>query len=211
MATVETSKEVTVDGLRHPVGDQPSNVYWKRRVAVLAGVVVAVLLVWWILSSLTGGSASPGTAKSPGPTVSPSTSPSSTLALDRACTDADVEVTTGPKDAGFGTNEMPTFDVTVTSVGSSACMVDPKATSTIVIASGNDTWFDSSTCKDYAVFDAEKFLIQPGDKHELTASWNRGRGDKGCSADLQPATKGYFWVTTTVGGVSADKLQFHIG
>jgi len=200
-----------VDGLRHPVGDQPSNVYWKRRLAVLAGVVVAVLLVWWIFSSLTGGSSTPGTSKSPAPTVSPSTSPTSTLALDRPCTDADVEVTTGPKDAKFTGDAAPTFDVTVTSVGSSACMVDPKAKSTIVIASGKETWFDSSTCKDYAVFDAEKFLIQPGDKHGLTASWNRGRGDKGCSTKLQPATKGYYWVTTTVGGVSADKVQFSIG
>ena len=203
-----------MDGLTHPVGDQPPEVYWKRRLAVIVAVVVLALLLWWLISAMTGGSGTPattpGASNSANPTSTSSTSPATVADPSRPCTDADVTVVAGPQNAAFKGDKRPTFKITVTSKGPSACMVDPTTNSKIVIKSGDEKWFDSSTCKDYATFDAEKFLLQPGDVKDLSTTWNRGRDDKGCSADLQTAHPGYYWITATVQGLAADKLQFQL-
>ena len=200
-----------MDGLTHPVGDQPPEVYWKRRLAVIVAVVVLALLLWWLISAMTGGSGTPattpGATNSANPTSTSSTSPAAVADPSRPCTDADVTVVT-TSDSTFNGDAVPTFAVTVKSKASTPCVVDPTMGAKIVIVSGSDTWFDSSTCKNYAAFDSEKFVIEAGDKHELTATWNRGRDEKGCSTKLQPADTGSYWVTATVQGVKAAKVQF---
>ena len=205
-----------MDGLTHPVGDQPPEVYWKRRLAVIVGIVVLALLAWWLFSALAGGSkdpgstpnSTPGTTNSAGATVS--ASPSVSADPSRACTDADITVVTTSA-ATFTGDTLPTFKVTVTSKASSPCVVDPTVNSKIVIVSGSDTWFDSSTCAGYNVYNAEKFVIEPAATHDLTAGWNRGRGAAGCSTDAQPADTGSYWVTATVQGITAAKVQFALG
>jgi len=196
------------------VGEQPANVYWKRRIAVVAAIVVFALLLWWLISAMTGGSGTPATppanTTSPDPTVTSSTDAASMADPSRPCTADDITVvTTSP--TTFTGNKLPTFKVTVTSTGTSACVVDPAKDAKTVVISGKETWFDSSTCKDFVVFDAEKFVIEPKGSKELTSGWNRGRGEKACSTEAQPAHKGSYWVTATVQGVPADKVQFALG
>lgn len=199
-----------MDGLKHPVGEHTANVYWRRRVSVIAAVVLFGLLVWWIVGALTADSAEPGGGSSPEPTASVSTSPTAAADPGRPCSDVDITVATGPKDAVFTASKTPTFKVTVKSVADTTCVVDPGKDSKIVIASGSDTWFDSSTCEGYSVYDAEKFLIEPGDKHTLTATWNTGRGETGCPGGDPTRHAGFYWITATVQDVSADKLQFEV-
>ena len=198
-----------MDGIRHPVGEQPTNVYWKRRLAVVIAIIVLGLLVWWAISALTSSNTPAGT-----PTADPSVSasPSTSAAADpgRDCTAEDFTVATGPENANFKGDKVPTFTVTVKSTADTPCMVDPTKASKIVVKSGTELWFDSSKCTDYAVYDAQKFLLEAGASHELTATWNRGRDQAGCSAELVDADTGYYWVTATVQGVSASKLQFQL-
>lgn len=199
-----------MDGIRHPVGDQPATVYWKRRLAVVIAIVVLGLLVWWVISALTTSS-DPGTTPNPGSTVTTSPTTSPTTDLSRACGAEDITVATGPADGKFTGDSLPTFTVTVTGIGDSPCIVDPTSGSKIVIKSGSDTWFDSSKCTgDYTTFDSEPFLIQPSETHDLTTTWNRGRDDAGCSPDPAKKVTGFYWATATVGGVTADKIQFQI-
>lgn len=200
-----------MDGLKHPVGEQTPNVYWRRRVSVIVLIILLGLLVWWVVGALTNDTADPGGSTSPEPTISTSTSPTAAADPSRPCVDADITVTSGPKDGVFSASEPPTFTVTVKSVADSTCIVDPTKDSKIVITSGDEKWFDSATCTDYNVYDAEKFIIEPGAKKELTASWNLGRDAAGCPSDEKPAAdKGFYWFTATVQGVAADKLQFEV-
>lgn len=198
-----------MDGLRHPVGSQPPNVYWKRRLAVLVGVVVAALLLWWIVSVLTSGSSTPGTTTSPEATTSSSTSSTAVADPSRACTSEDFTVA-AVAPATVAASKAPTFTVTVTSVASSPCVIDPTKDSKISIRSGDDHWFDSSKCTDYNVYNAEEFMLDTGADHELTASWNYGRDDAGCSGDLVAAKAGTYRVTATVAGVSAKEQPFSV-
>jgi len=198
-----------MDGMRHPVGDEPTNVYWKRRLAVVIAIIAFALLLWWVISALSSSDTPAGT-----PTTSPtvSTSPTTSAAADpgRDCTADDFTVTTGPENANFKGSAVPTFTVDVKSAADTPCMVDPTTASKIIVKSGDELWFDSSKCTDYAVYDAQKFLLDAGASHELTATWNRGRDQAGCSAELVDADTGYYWVTATVQGVSASKLQFQL-
>ena len=198
-----------MDGLTHPVGDQPAAVYWKRRAFVVAGIVVLALFLWWAISSLGGNSSTPGASTSPDPTGS--VSPDATAAADpsRACSDADFTAATAVP-AQVSGSKKATFTVTLTSTASTPCVVDASKGSKLVIKSGSDTWFDSSKCSAYVTFDAEPFMLDAGATHELKTSWNYGRDDKGCSADLQKATKGFYWATATVANVAAEKKQFEV-
>jgi len=199
-----------MDGLKHPVGDQPANIYWRRRLFVIVAIVVLALFLWWAISALSSNSKTPGAA--PTNTSTSTASPSPTVNADpsRTCTDADVTVVSGPENASFAGNKVPTFTITVTSIADTPCVVDPATASKIVITSGEDTWFDSSKCNGYEVFDAEKFVIEPQGTKELSTTWNKGRDDKGCSADQQAGTKGYYWFKATLQGIAADKLQFQL-
>ena len=198
-----------MDGIRHPVGEQPTNVYWKRRLAVVIAVIVVGLLVWWAISALTSSNA-PSTPPTTAPTVSTSPSTSAVADPGRDCTAEEFTVASGPANANFAGDTVPTFMVTVTSTAASPCMVDPTTASKIVVKSGNDVWFDSSKCTTYAVYNAEKFLLDTGAKRDLTATWNRGRDTAGCSTELVAADTGYYWIATTVQGVSAENLQFQL-
>src|SRR4051794_17967273 len=104
-----------MDGIRHPVGDQPTNVYWKRRLAVVIAIVVLALLVWWIFSAL-GSSDSPSSTPTTDPTTSTSPSTSASADLDRACTSDDLKLMTEPTSASFPADTEPTFSVTATHI-----------------------------------------------------------------------------------------------
>jgi hypothetical protein len=200
-----------MDGLRHPVGEQPSNVYWKRRVFVLVAIVVVALFLWWAISSLGSGSTSPGATNSPNPSVSPSNSPSVSADPSRACTGEDYMVTTSVA-AEVSASKAASFTVTVSSTSDSPCVIDPTKDSKLTVRSGNDAWFDSSDCPaDFVLFDAQAFVMEPAKTHDLKTSWNYGRDAKGCVAELQQAKSGTYKATVTVAGVKAAEATFHVG
>lgn len=203
-----------MDGLKHPVGEQPANIYWRRRVFVIVAIVVVALFLWWAISALTSSSGSP--ANTPSVTSSPdstaSTSPTATAAADpgRTCTGDDYTVATTVSDSVSSSKKVP-FTVTVTSTADSPCIIDPTADSKLTVRSGNDQWFDSSDCpSSFSLFDSEAFLIEAGKSHDLKTTWNYGRDDKGCSDKLQPAKSGTYKATLTVAGVKGDEVTFAV-
>jgi hypothetical protein len=204
-----------MDGLKHPVGEQPANIYWRRRLFLIIAIVVLALFLWWAISALTSSKGtpthSPSGASSPETTVS--TSPTSTAAADpgRTCTGDDYTVATAIA-ADVPASKKAPFTVTVTSTADSPCIIDPTADSKLTVRSGNDQWFDSSDCpSSFALFDAEAFLIEAGKSHDLKTTWNYGRDDKGCVDKLQTAKAGTYKATITVAGVKGDEVTFRVG
>lgn len=199
-----------MDGLTHPVGDQPAAVYWKRRAFVVAGIVVVALFLWWAISSVGGGDPqTPGAGSSPDPSVS--SSPDASVAADpsRACTDTDFIAAAAVPNQVSGSKKL-TVTVTLTSTADSPCIVDVSKKSKLIIKSGKDTWFDSTTCEGYVTFKAEPFMLDAGAEHELKTTWNYGRDAKGCEPDKVTAKSGFYWAHATVAGVSAEKKQFQV-
>lgn len=205
-----------MDGLRHPVGEEPTNVYWVRRAGVIAAVVIFGLLLWWLISAF-GGSGdgnTPGGSPSVESTADSTTSPEPTAAQDpaRACTEADLAVTT-TSPLTFSGSSPAEFTVSVTLASGNPCTVDPTTDgSALLITSGDDAWFDSSACEAYAVYgeDAQPFIMQEGADKKLTATWNFGRGEAACSGGAQDAQPGFYWVTASVQGAQAERVQFEV-
>jgi len=197
-----------MDGLKHPVGEQPANIYWRRRLFVIVAIVVVALFLWWAISAL--ASDSPGASPTPSPESTVSPSPTDVADPGRACTGEDYAVATAVP-AEVSASKKVTFTVTVTSTADSACKLDPTADSKLTVRSGNDAWFDSSDCPaDFVLFDSEAFILEPAKTRDLTTTWNYGRDEKGCAADLQTAKDGTYKATVTVAGVKADESTFAV-
>jgi len=201
-----------MDGLKHPVGEQPSNIYWRRRVFVIVAIVVLALFLWWAISALTSNSGTP--SPTPSGTSSPqstlSTSPTASADPGRTCTGEDYTVAANVA-AEVSASKKVAFTVTVKSKADSPCIIDPAKDSKLTVRSGSDAWFDSSDCPaDFKLFDAEAFLIEAGKSHDLKTSWNYGRDEKGCLDKLQAADSGTYKATVTVAGVKADEATFAV-
>ena len=62
----------------HPVGSQPSSVYWRRRLLLAAAAAVLLVLTVWVLRP--GGASKPSAAGTPSPTPTPTLTPASAVA-----------------------------------------------------------------------------------------------------------------------------------
>jgi predicted component of type VI protein secretion system len=197
-----------MDGLKHPVGDQPANIYWRRRMFVIVAIVVFALFLWWAISSLS--SDSPGASPTSSPESTVSTSPTVNADPGRPCTGDDYTVVAAVP-AEVSASKKVSVTVTVASASDSACKLDPTTGSKLTVRSGNDAWFDSADCPaEFALFDSEAFILEPAKTRDLTTTWNYGRDAKGCLAELQTAKDGTYKATVTVAGVKADEATFAV-
>lgn len=202
-----------MDGLRKPVGDQPAQVYWIRRVLVLLAAVVLVGALWFIVSSLvSGGAEDPVTPSSTEPDTTVSAQPGSVAADDpsRACTAEDVAVSAVASPTQVNVGSMPAYEVAVEHTGASACSLSSNADGTsLVVRSGSDVYFDSAWCTDQPVFTDAEWIFQPGDREALQATWTGQRYTEACEpGDAAPA--GYYIAEIAVAGIAAGETPFQM-
>lgn len=198
-----------MDGLRHPVGTEPSEVYWKRRLAVVIAIAVLVLMLWLVISSL--ASPSPAGTPSPEPTVStsPSANPTSVQALNRPCTSADVSLAMAANPRAVPSGAMPSFDVTIEQVSDSPCKLDTTADGTqLLITSGSDRIYSSTDCSGDATIKPQQFLLQPGAQEGMTLSWDRSRSAPGCAKVTATPGAGTYHAKLTIQGIAAQDAVF---
>jgi hypothetical protein len=204
---------------KHPVGPQPSSVYWRRRlilgIGLLAVIVVVVLII--VRPGASDGATTPVTNTStPKPTTSAGSTSiptSSTSASGAACNPADVRVEAVTDKSTYAAGELPQLSVAITNTGSNACKIDAgTAQQLFTITSGSETYWKSTDCQTAAV-DAE-VLLDPGKtiSSQTPITWDRTRSDPStCAADRAqvPAGGASYHLTTTVSGIaSAETKQF---
>ena len=200
-----------MDGLRHPVGTEPSEVYWKRRLAVVIAIAVLALMVWLVISSL--GSPSPSTSPptSPGASLGPSVNPTSVAALNRPCTSADVSLAMAANPSTVASGATPSFDVTIEQVSDSPCKLDTSADGTqLLITSGSDRIYSSTDCSGDATIEAKQFLLQPGAQEGLTLTWDRSRSAAGCTKVTATPGAGTYHAKLTIQGIAAEDAVFRL-
>lgn len=202
-------------GLIQPVGDLPPKVYWVRRIATLAILVIGVVVIGFLLFSPRGtdpNAPAPGN-QSPAVSVSPSPSPSfDALAADRACTDADVTLTTSPKPFDVGAGTMPMFEVKVSMTGVTPCKLSLAAEDTeLRIRSGSDQVYSTLQCPADGTFGSTEYLLQPGGADELVqVTWNRQRSVDGCAPQSTSPGAGFYMAKVTIQGIEAAEAQFRL-
>src|SRR5476649_642316 len=123
--------------IRNPVGPQPRNVYWRRRLLVLLGALAVIVIIILIVVRPGGGKPTPLNTKSPHTPV----------AAAAVCKASDVKVV-GVTDAlSYAAGVDPQLSLTITNTGSTACSFkagsDQQA---YVITSGTEKIWSSKDC-----------------------------------------------------------------
>lgn len=200
-----------MSGFRNPVGDEPPQIYWRRRLIALGIVVLAIVLLVVLISATLAGdgeSADADPSSSPNPTLSPAEQEADQASPDRPCTAADLAVSTVPSPSNVNVGATAAFDVTVEHTGDSACALSSNGEGTsMVIRSGNDVYRDSSWCADTPVFDDANWILQPGDREVVQATWDAKRYSESCEPGANGAA-GTYWVAISVAGVEAEEVRF---
>ncbi len=202
-----------MSGLREPVGGQPPEVYWRRRIVAVIGLVLAFVVLYFLVFSpggkddkkeTPGASTSPETSQSPNPTSSPAPSGEA-----RACTTADVQLTATANPQNFAAGALPLFDVAIKNSGASPCMLDTAAAGTeLKITSGSDRIFSSLDCPADATINARQFLLAAGASDAFSVTWNRQRSAEGCTAVTATPKAGTYHALLTIQGISAGDVTF---
>jgi hypothetical protein len=201
---------------KHPVGPQPSKVYWRRRLILGIGLLAVILVVVLIIvrpGASDGAPAPASTTGAPKATTPPATSipTSSASASGAACDKANVRVEAVTDKATYAAGELPQLSVAITNTGSAACKIDAgTAQQLFTITSGSEVYWKSTDCQTDKV-DAE-VLLQPGKtiSSQTPITWDRTRSDPStCQASREqvPAAGASYHLTTTVAGIESPETK----
>lgn len=198
------------------VGSLPSAVYWRRRVAVLAGIVIAILLLYAACSgadgsgkkqktAATGRSGTSGSSSSlltptteappSSASATPQTQSSSTpapSAQSATCTDDEISVTPAPASATVTRGQEVVMYLKVKNISGRACSRDLGADAQelyLLDASGAAKMWSSDACG--AVHTTSVRTLAPGAEQVFNALWNGRTTSGGCGAQELPAAGQY--------------------
>mgnify|MGYP007032572530 CR=1 FL=1 len=198
--------------LRHPVGPQPPQVYWRRRLVVglglLAVIVIIVLIVW------PRGSGGPADQPSPDPqsTETAAAGDEVTEGDAAACTAAQVVVTPVTDASSYPAGQQPLLSFTLLNTGTAPCTMQAGPdVQEYVIVSGSDRIWASTDCQDPAL--PATVLLEPGVALDSTPfPWSRTRSTPNdCDATRPDVIAGgaTYRLSVTVGEfASADDRPF---
>ncbi|HUR13381.1 MAG TPA: hypothetical protein VM097_02685 [Mycobacteriales bacterium] len=196
----------------HPVGPLPASTYWRRRLVLLAGIVVLLLLV----KSCAGDDPTPRPrdSGSPAPSVTATTGPSPRPSPTRAAG----PVTCGDRALGLTAAAVPStapagssvrFTVTVTNTSKAACRRDLGGGALeVLVYSGTDRIWSSDDCGTDTSVSVQR--LQPGGSLESTVSWSGKRSARGCPASHPEARPGTYTVRARIGTLRSASNVFRL-
>ena len=205
---------------KHPVGPQPSRVYWRRRLVVALGLVAVIVVVILIVARPGSSQGTPAAAPNPSARATPASAPTSiptasASASGQACKPSDVQVKGSTDATAYAPGVAPKLSVSITNTGRVSCTIDAgTAQQVFTITSGSETYWKSSDCQSDKVDAA--VLLQPGKtiSSQTPLQWDRTRSDPAtCQKprDQVPAGGASYHLTVSVAGIpSATTQQFSL-
>ncbi|WP_374947223.1 hypothetical protein [Agreia sp.] len=147
--------------IKSPVGPEPSKVYWRRRVLVLAGILAVVVIIVLIIvrpgsSSEVGSSTTSAISASPSASTPPTTPTvpqdvaAEPLADGKApaCDPASIQVTPVTDADTYAAGVTPQLSITLTNAGAAACSINVgTAQQVYTIRSGEEQYWISTDCQ----------------------------------------------------------------
>ncbi|WAB84284.1 hypothetical protein OVN20_01530 [Microcella daejeonensis] len=201
--------------VRHPVGPQPPQVYWRRRLIVGLGLLAVIVIIVLIIVRPGSGDPEP-TAASPAPseTAAPEASeepaadaPAEPPADPTACTPDQVEVVAVTDADAYGAEQLPLLSLTIRNLTSTACTMEAGTdVQEYVITSGADRIWSSKDCQTDPV--AAPITLES--EQELSTSplqWSRTRSEAGvCDVQREPVRAGgaTYRLSVSVGGFASS-------
>lgn len=199
----------------HPVGPLPASTYWRRRLVLLIGLVVLVLL----LRSCAGGSPRPAShGGTPSATPSPSATasvtatprPSPTRAAGPvACPDRLLTLSAASATPTAPAGSTVRFTLTVKNTGADACRRDLGGGALeVLVYSGRDRIWSSDDCGTDKSVSVQ--TLPAGGSLQSGVSWLGKRSARGCPAAQPVARPGTYTVRARVGTLQSGSSVFRL-
>ncbi|MFF5208413.1 hypothetical protein [Streptosporangium sp. NPDC000396] len=210
------------------------DVYWRRRMAALVGVLVVVAVVAWACSSNGPESDSKVEAQSSGlptpdpilavlptVTITPTPAPAATASPKAArpavrakrpgdaCDPPDLVLSMQGREEVYGPGDHPSFILTLVNIGKVMCTADvgPRAME-LRITSGDDRVWSSSDCVSGEIDDIRK--LSRGIPYVREIEWDRRRSASDCTADRDNARAGTYVAVVRAPELKSRKTVFHL-
>ncbi|GAA3727585.1 hypothetical protein GCM10022239_00530 [Leifsonia bigeumensis] len=190
---------------RNPVGPQPSNVYWRRRLVV--GLLLLAVIVIIILLFIQPRGETPKT-----PNVKETNSQSEAPTdPDAACAAGVVELEAVTDKSTYAAGENPMIHLTVTNTGATSCTINAGTTQQeYLITSGDELYWNSKDCQSDAV-DAPVILEPNVPQSTNPIAWDRTRSSPTtCDTDrpMVPAGGASYHLNINLGDLKSNDVQF---
>jgi hypothetical protein len=185
----------------HPMGSEPSGVYWRRRAVVIAAAVVLVVLVAWIAWPKGSGSAAPQiTGLTTPPASSPATpasgTPSASPTGPVACDPGSVAMNL----AGYQKVKQGSKQVLRVTIKNTAapCVLQVNPTNfDLTVKSGTDRIWTTGDCAKWVPV-AKDVQLKQGQTHQFDVTWGLVRSKPTCATTKDALKPGTYVATATL-------------
>jgi hypothetical protein len=193
---------------RNPVGPQPSNVYWRRRLVLGLGILAVIVII--VLIIVKPGSGGTPTPEKTNPSGASSQTPDEPAGDPKACKESAIKVTAVSDKNGYQAGEKPAISLTIENTGAAACTfsVGPDVQK-YVIKTGDETVWSSDDCA--AESEPVTMTLESEDPLSTTQIvWDRTKSSsETCEGDRPAVTAGgaSYHLSVSVNGVEASESK----
>ncbi|MBB5140301.1 hypothetical protein HNP84_010068 [Thermocatellispora tengchongensis] len=225
------------DTFRGGLEEASADVYWRRRMALLVGVLVVVAVVAWACSSTSNpdrvakpapsGSAAPDpilaslrASRTPRPSVTPKPAANKTTPTPAAptaearrpgdrCSPDDLVLSLRTEQEVYPGGVRPRFMLTLVNTGHVMCTADvgPRAIE-LRITSGEDRIWSSADCISGAGVDIRR--LERGIPYVRPVEWDRMRSAQSCGSARLNARPGTYVAVVRADELNSPKAVFHL-
>jgi hypothetical protein len=227
-----------VSSVVNPVGPEEPSTYWRRRAAVIVGLLIVLWLGWWLLQAAFGsndeapaaapsespsfglsmsaspdeeatGDADPSASAAPSASGSASPSPSPSPSASADCVDSDIAVSAATASSTTTVGGGMGLTLTVTNTGPAACNRDVGAgANELRITSGSVLVWSSDFCNPSKAKDVQ--ALEPGKPFTTSVTWPGTVTEEGCPANQPQAQAGGYKVVARNGSVESEPVAFAV-
>ncbi len=189
---------------RTPVGSQPSNVYWRRRLVVGLALLAVIVIILMIVFAPKGEAPKPSQGNQ---TTAPTTAPADPSA---ACAPSVLDIKAATDKSTYAAGEKPQLTLTVTNKGSVPCTVNVSPSQQeFLITSGSEQYWNSHDCTTESA--AVPIILAANDSKSTNPPlvWDRVRSTPGaCSGSAVPGGGASYHLIINLGDLKSNDVQF---
>lgn len=197
---------------RNPVGPQPSNVYWRRRLMVLLGLIAVVVIIVLIVTRPGSADAEnePGATETNQPTDGEPSAPAAP-GEPAECNPAVLQLDAVTDKSEYAAGETPMISMTLTNNGTVPCTINAGTdVQELVVGSGEDQYWSSKDCQTNPA--AAPITLEPGVPQSTSPiPWERVRSSVDtCDQERPEVTAGgaSYHLTVRLGDIESERKRF---